>query len=214
MCFFSRPNVDNSASIYYEQQQQAEKERQKAIADAMAAVNQNFAGDARQPIYDQIYDAALSNYTNDIQEQFENAQDRLRISLARQGLGGSSRDAVRGQELRERMSEAMLEAQRQAEQLRRAAMADDQRVRGSLIQQAQTGLDATSAAEIVSAALASNTQNALSNARRANFGNMFADFGQAVQGGVAGGARRRGFRDQDEEYSTYFNTGGYSPTVT
>lgn len=196
-----------------------EARRQAQIAQSTAAIESMFNPQARQAQYNQYGQDVLNRNMMQISEDKARADRELAFALARKGLTGSSQHASSAAQLGQNYDEGVLTAQRYAQEQSARLAQQDQQAKSNLLSQAQTGLDATSAATLAQSALRNNLDLAANQENLANFGNLLSNIAVTAQQGAAGqGAAdaRRVLADEDRfaSYIPASSGSGYSGRST
>lgn len=154
---------------------QAEADRQAAIAGTQSRVNQVFNDPRRQADINDFVNATRSYYQQDLDRQKGNADRGLKFALARSGLTGGSTQTDQQQQLGQDYGRGLLQVEQKAQGAGASLSAADQDARARLNSLATSGLDATTAAQQASAAMRSNLEAGQSEAR---LGSLADSFGQ------------------------------------
>lgn len=117
--------------------QAREFERQGRIAGATNQINGVFAG--RSGLYDQLEDATFDINRDRLVEGRDDSRRGLKFGLARAGLGGSSVDVDRNEQLQDRFNQGLVDARNTAQTAGNNAKAADAQIQGSLVSAASTG---------------------------------------------------------------------------
>lgn len=182
----------NSAGKAQQAAQRAETERQARIANTTGQINAAYDAPARTAQYDDFLKAVRQNYTEDATRQKTVADRGLKFSMARSGLTGGSAavDARRtsGEEFQRGILQAEDKAQGAVGDLRLA----DEQSRLQLIQMAQSGLDATTAANRANASISAGAQTALADSKAKGLGDIFGSTVKTIGSQQEAAAQRRG----------------------
>lgn len=172
--------------------ERAEADRQRRIAGTTQQINSAYDSPGRQAGYDDFLKAIRQNNMDDATRQKSVADRSLKFSMARGGLiGGSANvDAKRtaGQEFQRGVLQAEDRAQGALGDLKLA----DEQSRLQLIQMAQSGLDATTAASRSQAAISAGAQSALADSKAKGLGDIFGSTIKTVGAQQEAAAQRRG----------------------
>ncbi|TPG08322.1 hypothetical protein EAH88_11875 [Rhodanobacter glycinis] len=151
----------------------AEAQRQSAIAGTQSRVNQVFNDPQRQADINDFVGATRSYYQQDLDRQKGNADRGLKFALAKSGLTGGSTQVDQQQQLGQDYGRGLLQVEQKAQGAGASLSAADQDARSRLISLATSGLDATTAAQQAGAAMRSNLQAGQSEAQLGNLGDSF-----------------------------------------
>jgi hypothetical protein len=164
---------DNSAS---KQAAANEQQRQANIASATSAVNNIFDSPARTGQYSKLAADTTAYYTQQLDQQQQQAQRNTRFALARNGQTGGSVATDAATQLGKDYDTGVLNAARAGSQAGASLQASDQQQRANLIAAAQGGLSATDAASQASSAMQSGLATAKANATNNALADTFSDF--------------------------------------
>lgn len=170
----------------------AEAERQAGIKRAIGGINAVFDSPGRESQYSDYINAVRERLNSDASRQKEMADRRLRFSMARQGLTGGSAQVDANRTLGEDFSQGLLEAERRAQGAGSDLRSQDEQTRMNLIQLAQSGLDATTAAQRAGAAMRASADTARSGAFAEGLGDIFGSTADIYRRQEDAAARRRG----------------------
>lgn len=172
--------------------QREESARQARVVDATRRIDSAFDSPGRQAQYTDFMAALRGLYRTDADKQKAVADRNLRFSLARSGLTGGSAAADARTTLGEEYSRGILDAEQRAQggvaDLRNA----DQQARLNLIQLANAGTGATSAATNAAAAMRANLSSAEATRRTQGLGDIFASTADTYRRQQTAAAARRG----------------------
>ena len=198
---------------------QVERERQRKIAEATAAVNRAFNMTDRQALYDDQRDAVYALNTAEVERQAEQAARQNKFALARSGLLGGSADVDSQAELNRRTNEGLMNAAGIADDAAAALRKSDETTKQNLLTLAQNGISANDAGQLASSQLANNISSAAADAAAAKIGNLFGDLGY---GYMYGNQAQNAIAQNDYLGSLYAKNrgavadthGGYGGTIT
>lgn len=169
-----------------------EQERQARIAETTRRVNAAYDAPGRQAQYDDFLSAVRQNYTDDARRQKQGVDRDLKFATARSGLTGGSADVDMRRGAGEEFQRGILQAEDRAQ----AALGDlkgaDESSRMQLLQMAQAGLDATTAASRANAAISAGAQSARADAQAKGLGDIFGSTIKTVGRQQEAAAQRRG----------------------
>lgn len=186
--------------------ERAEAERQAGIRNAIGQINAVFDSPGRQSQYDDYINAVRERLTTDANRQKAMADRRLKFSMARQGLTGGSAQVDANRTLGEDFSQGLLEAERRAQGAGSDLRSQDEATRMNLIQLAQSGLDATTAAQRAGAAMQASADTARSGAFAQGLGDVFGSTADIYRRQEDAAARRRAANEVQS--GLYGNTRG------
>lgn len=179
------------------QAQQAEAARQAAIRGTQGRINGVFDNPQRQADIADFVNATRDYYTQDLNRQKGEADRGLKFALAKNGLTGGSVNVDQQRRLGEDYSRGVLNVEQKAQGAGASLSAADQDARARLISLATSGLDATTAASQAAAAMQSNLQAGMSEAKLGSLGDSFGGINSFVQQARDAQQRRQGY------YSTF-----------
>lgn len=182
-------------SKYAKRAEQRELERQRQIKDATARIDAIFDAPSRQAQYDDFLSALRDFYMTDLGRQQRDAARKLRFGMARAGLTGGSVAADKGRNLADEYRRGVLTAERRAQGSLADLRSQDEASRLSLIQMAQSGLDATTAAARAADAMRTNLGGAMARGQAEGLGDVFANTAAIYKKQTDEAARRRGWRE-------------------
>ena len=188
---------------------EVERERQRKIAEATAAVNRAFNMTDRQALYDKQRDAVYELNTAEVERQAEEAARQNKFALARNGLLGGSADVDSQAELNRRTNEGLMNAAGFADDAAASLRRADETTKQNMLSLAQSGISGTDAAQLASSQLANNISNAAGDAAAAKIGNLFGDLGY---GYLYGNQAQNAIDQNNYLASIYKNRGGSSDT--
>lgn len=158
--------------------QQQEAARQAGIANAVNQINSVYDSPQRQQQYADFQKALQAYNLQQLNQQKTDADRQLNFAMARQGLTGGSADADASANLARSYNQGVLKSQQQAASAAANLQSADQQQKQQLIGLAQSGLDATSAANQALAGLRTNLQAAQAQAQAQGLGDMFSGLAQ------------------------------------
>lgn len=172
--------------------QRAEQERQARIASTTNQINAAYDAPGRKAQYDDFLKAVRQNYTEDATRQKGVADRSLKFSTARSGLYGGSADVDARRTSGEEFQRGILQAEDRAQGALGDLKTADEQSRLQLIQMAQSGLDATTAAQRSNAAISAGAQSALADSKAKGLGDIFGSTIKTVGAQQEAAAQRRG----------------------
>lgn len=153
---------------------EAENARLAKAAEATTRIDSIYNSDERQQQYTD-YAGALRNYfTEDADRQKTIADRNLKFSMARAGLTGGSASADAGKTLSDEYKRGILQAENSTQASLADLMAQDNQSRLNLIQLANAGTDATTAASNAASAMKASLAGAETTAKAQGLGDIFA----------------------------------------
>lgn len=171
---------------------QEEANRQARVAAATRRIDAAFDSPERQGQYDEYLAALRGLYRADADRQKGIADRNLRFSLARSGLTGGSASVDANKQLGDEYTRGILDAEQRAQggvgELRSA----DQATRLQLIQLANAGTDATTAATNAAAGMRANLSAARGGLRTQALGDLFGGTADLYRRQQLAAATRRG----------------------
>lgn len=187
----------------------AEAKRQAQVAQSVNAINAAYGKPQReQDIVD--YQAAVQNLVNqDLGRQHKDASLGTKFALARSGLTGGSYDLDTNRHLAETFQRGVLEATRKAKGAAAQLRAQDQQAKNNLIALAQSGMDATTAAQQAAEGIRVNLANAQSTAGQESVGDLFSKFGTIYKNSQEQKGKQEAQRYAGGFDSLYGGVGGY-----
>jgi hypothetical protein len=172
--------------------QRAEAERQKRITATTGQINAAYDAPGRTKQYDDFLNAVRQNYTEDATRQKAVADRGLKFSMARSGLTGGSAAVDARRASGEEFQRGILQAEDKAQGALGDLKGADEQSRLQLIQMAQSGLDATTAAQRANASISSGAQTSLANAKAQGLGDIFGSTIKTIGTQQEAAAQRRG----------------------
>lgn len=170
----------------------AEAERQARIKDTIGHVNAVYDAPERQKQYSDFVSAVRDKYLQDATRQKSVADLQNKFSIARSGLSGGSQAVDSKRQLGEEFQQGVLQSESKAQgalgQLKNA----DNQSRLNLIQLAQGGLDATTAAGRALANTQTGLESARADATSQGLGDIFAGSAAALKKQQESAALRQG----------------------
>jgi hypothetical protein len=181
----------NSGKAAQAEATKQEAERQARIANATKRIDSIFSAPGRERQYQDYGQATNALYLQDANRQKTNADRLLRFAMARGGLTGGSAALAGGRNVRDEYTRGVLEAARRSQ----AGVADlrsqDNAARLNLIQLANAGTDATSAAQNAAAAMRTNLAAAQTGAVAGGLGDIFGTTAELYKRQQEAAERRR-----------------------
>lgn len=179
-----------------------EAARQQRVTDATGRIDAAFDSPERRGQYDNYLNALRGLYRNDADRQKGIADRQQRFSLARSGLTGGSAAVDARNTLGDEYSRGILKSEERSQ----AGVADlrnaDQQTRLQLIQLANAGTDATTAATNAATAMRANLATARGSSQTAALGDLFGNTADVYKRQQLGAATRRG---QLAPLGSYYN---------
>lgn len=152
-----------------------EADRRRQIQNAIGAIDFAFDAPTRERQYQDYANALRTYYSQELDRQKADTDRATRFALARSGLVGGSADV----DTRSRINEQYLRGVLDAERAVQGSVADlrgaDEQARLNMIQLAQSGMDASTAAQRAAEVMQSNIAGALPRAQAQGLGDVFAD---------------------------------------
>lgn len=182
----------NSAGRAQRAAEQAEKDRQARIANTTKQINSAYDAPGRQAQYDDFLAAVRQNYTDDATRQKADVDRAQKFSLARSGLTGGSAAVDAKRTTGEEFQRGILQAEDRAQGALGDLKMADEASRLQLIQMAQSGLDASTAASRANAAISAGAQTAMSDAKAKGLGDVFGSTIKTIGAQQEAAAQRRG----------------------
>ena len=180
--------------------EKAEAERKAQIARSITQIDAAYDSPSRQAGYDDFIAALREQFGTDLNRQ-RDVNDRQRtFAMARAGLTSGSADVDAARLAGEEYSQALLNAENQAQGALAGLKGQDEAARLNLIQLAQSGNDMTSSAARVGAQLQSAAQAAKSNALSQGLGDVFGGSAKVYRDQRDAAERRRGFDSASGPY--------------
>lgn len=172
--------------------QRSEADRQAKITATTGRINQIYDAPARQTQYTDFLNAVRQNYTMDANRQKTIADRQLKFSTARGGLSGGSADVDTRRTLGEEYTKGILNSENKAQAALGDLKSQDEASRLQLTQMAQSGLDATTAAQRAGAMMQSSAQSALAGETSKGLGDIFGATAGVYKTQQEQAARRQG----------------------
>ena len=151
---------------------------------------------SRESGYDSVRQNALAVALDSLSKQREDAGRNVRFNVARSGLTGGSVDVDENQNLANRYSEGVIQANANADGIVNNVRSKDEATRADLISRINAGMDANSASQ---AALA-QIQNNQNIAKVDGQSNLLSNFFNGIASGIGG-----------YQYGYGLGTGGLDP---
>lgn len=180
--------------------QQAEQQRQAQIAGTVGQINRIYDSPQREAQIQDFVSAMRDYYGQDLDRQKAQNDRALKFSLARGGLIGGSTQVDQSRRLGEDYQRGVLSADRQAQGAGAQLRAQDQSSKMNLIAMAQSGLDATTAAQQAAASMRSALDSQMATSRAQGLGDMFGDLAKVYDQSQQAAERRR----QDRLYGSLY----------
>jgi len=184
---------NNSASRAQQAQAAADAQQKADISHVVSNINSIYDAPQRQQQYNDFINAVRGNYIQDANRQKTAADLQNKFTLARSGLTGGSRAVDSQQLLDTEYQKGILNAENKAQGALSALKAQDNTSRLSLIQLAQQGLDATTAARQANASIQQAADQNLANSSVNGLGDIFAQTTAAYQAAQQAQQRRLGY---------------------
>lgn len=182
---------NNSAEKAQKAADEAEKTKQQGIDATTSRINSIYDSSARQNQYQDFINAVRSDYTADAQKQKTVADRNLKFSMARNGLTGGSASVDANRTLGQEYQEGLLSAENKAQGALSDLKSQDESSRLNLIQLAQQGLDATTAASRANSATQAAAQTSKSDALASGLGDVFGQTSKTYQAQQDAAAKRQ-----------------------
>lgn len=170
----------------------AEAERQAGIKDTIGKINSVYDAPGRQKQYSDFISAVRDKYLQDATRQKGVADLQNKFALARSGLNGGSRAVDSKRLLGEEFQQGVLQSENKAQGALGQLKSADNQSRLNLIQLAQGGLDATTAAGRALANTQSGIESARADATSQGLGDIFAGSAAAIKKQQDAAALRQG----------------------
>ena len=170
---------------------------------------------ARESGYDSVRQNALAIGLDSLSKQREEAGRNVRFNVARSGLTGGSVDVDENQNLANRYSEGVIQANSNADGIVNNVRGKDEATRADLISRINAGMDANSASQ---AALA-QIQNNQNIAKVDGQSNLLSNFFNGIASGIGGyqygyGLGAGGLDPNKAVGGTVYNSSGYKGSVS
>lgn len=170
---------------------------------------------ARASGYDSVRQNALAIALDSLSKQREDAGRNVRFNVARSGLTGGSVDVDENQNLANRYSEGVIQANANADGIVNNVRGKDEATRADLISRINAGMDANSASQ---AALA-QIQNNQNIAKVDGQSNLLSNFFNGIASGIGGyqygyGLGSGGVNPNQSTGGTVYNPSGYKGSVS
>ena len=187
-----------------------EQQRQAAIAETQARVNQVFDSPTRAAEIADAVGGMRDFHVADLDRQKGDADRSLRFALARSGLTGGSTQIDQQRRVTDDYAKGLLQVEQRAQGFGANLSAADQDARARLIGLATSGLDATTAAAQSAAAMQSNLEAARSDAFMSSLGDIFGNTKNFATQVADARTRRQALGDGREQlYAPTFATSYY-----
>ena len=156
--------------------QASEQARQARITQSVGAINAAY-GDPKRAADIADYQSAVQAFLNeDLGRQKGVADRQTRFAMARNGMTGGSADIDANRALSEDFQRGVLEATRKASGAAAGLRAQDMTAKNNLIALAQSGMDATTAAQQASEGIRVNMANARADMNQQAIGGLFSKY--------------------------------------
>lgn len=172
--------------------QQEEAARQARVQEATRRIDAAFDSPERRGQYDQYLTSLRGLYRTDADRQKAIADRQQRFSIARSGLTGGSAAVDARNTLGDEYSRGILDAEQRAQSGVADLRNSDQQTRLNLIQLANAGTDATTAATNAASAMRANLASARGTNRQAALGDLFGGTADIYKRQQLAAATRRG----------------------
>ena len=186
--------------------ERAERERQAAIQNTQRRVEGIFSSPQREKDITDFFNATRQYYRTDADRQQGDAARNTKFALARSGVTGGSFDVDTNARLSETYQRGLLEADRRAQGAAANLRAADADAKSRIFQMAQSGLDATTAANQASQALRQNLDMGRVDANERSLGDLFSRFGDIYTSSVK---QKEDTRAQRDVYRTLYQPTQY-----
>jgi hypothetical protein len=183
-------------------QERQEKERQAAIRQGTAAVNQAYDNPQREKDIGDFLAANRQLYFDELNKQNVDNTRQLKFALARNGQLGGSVQVDAGRRAGEAYQQGVLTAEREAASAANNLRAADEDNRRSLLAMVQSGLDATTAGARASAGLRTSLEGARAGMKVDALGDVFGSFSDLYKRSRESAAERRARSDAQALYNT------------
>jgi hypothetical protein len=160
----------------------ADAQKEKDTASAISGINSIYDNPDRQKQYTDLAADTTKYYTGDVNRQEAIQARKLKFAQARNGLAGGSEQAYQGKMLGDDYSRAIIDATRKGNEAGANLRSSDEQSRMGLINMAEAGLDAGTAANQATSSLRNNLLTAQSGATADQLGNAFGDIQNLYQG--------------------------------
>lgn len=184
--------------------QQAEAERQAAIAATTSRVNSIYGSPQRESDIQDFVGATRELLNRELTDQKSETDRQLKFALARGGQIGGSTQIDQARKLGKDYAKGVLEVERRAQGAGADLRAQDQSAKMNLIAMAQGGLDATTAQQQAIAGMRNSLEAARSTDYAKQFGDIFGRFGDFFQQSKEQAQRRKADADFNTMYQSLF----------
>ena len=137
---------------------------------------------ARESGYDSVRQNALAIALDSLSKQREEAGRNVRFNVARSGLTGGSVDVDENQNLANRYSEGVIQANSNADGIVNNVRGKDEATRADLISRINAGMDANSASQAALAQIQNNQNIAKVDGQSNLLSNFFNGIGSGISG--------------------------------
>lgn len=159
-----------------QQAEQSERDRMARVAQSTSAINATYGDPRRANDINDYGRAVLEFQRKDLDRGKAEADRQSRFAMARTGLTGGSRDVDVNRDLAETYDRGVLDATRKSEGAMAQLRSQDQNAKNNLIALAQSGMDATTAAQQAAEGIRVNLANARADMGQQSIGNLFSRF--------------------------------------
>lgn len=159
-----------------QQAEQSERDRMARVAQSTSAINAAYGDPRRANDINDYGRAVLEFQRKDLDRGKAEADRQARFAMARTGLTGGSRDVDVNRDLAETYDRGVLDATRKSEGAMAQLRSQDQSAKNNLIALAQSGMDATTAAQQAAEGIRVNLANARADMGQQSIGNLFSRF--------------------------------------
>lgn len=179
-----------------------EKERQAAIRQGTAAVNQAYDNPQRERDIQDFLGAQRQLYFDELAKQNTVNTRDLKFALARQGQLGGSLQVDKAREAGEAYQTGVLKAENLASSAANDLRAADEENRRALLAMVQSGLDATTAGARAAGGLRTSLEGARAGMNVNALGDVFGGFADLYKRSRENAAERRARSDANSLYNT------------
>lgn len=184
----------NDAQQIADQQRADEDARRVRIGQTIGQVNKIYDSPGRNQQYTDFLNAMRQQYGQQLGEQHGVAARNRKFAVSRSGLAGGSADVDSRRTLGEEHQKGLLAAENRSQSALGDLKSTDESSRLNLIQLAQSGLDAGTAASQAGAAIAANAASAKDNATVKGLGDVFGTTAETYKKQQEADAMRRGWQ--------------------
>lgn len=198
--------ADDSAS---KEAQASERERLANVQRSTAAINAAYGSDRRRGEIADYGRAVQAFLAQDLDRNKTEADRSTRFAMARSGLTGGSRDIDVNRELAETYQRGVLDNTRKASGAVAQLESQDQQAKNNLIALAQSGMDATTAAQQASEGIRVNLANARADMQQQSVGDLFSKFANIYKTSQEQKGKKEAQRYAGGYDGLYGSVGGY-----